>query len=108
KGHDHYQRAGYTLVGEHHDLYSHLDFEHVSELTQTIMDAFVKGEYDRVEVVYTQFKNAAVQFLRTEQLLPVQAEEEAVQAPVEIDYIMEPSKAEIVRELIPKSVKIQL
>ena len=107
KGHDHFSRLGYPLVGEHHELYNHLDFEHVSELTQSIMDAFVAETYDRVEVVYTQFKNAAVQILKTEQLLPVQGEAE-VENSVEIDYIMEPSKTEIVRDLIPKNIKIQL
>lgn len=110
KGHEFFQRQGYNLIGEHHELYSQLDFEHVSEVTQSIMDAYVAGEYDRVDVVYTQFKNAAVQFIRTEQLLPVESAEanDGELSPVETDYIMEPSKEEIVRDLIPKSIKIQL
>jgi len=73
------------------------------------MRGFEKGEYDKVELVYNKFKNAAVQILTTEQLLPLpkNAEEEHVK-PVNIDYILEPSQESIVEQLIPKSIKIQL
>lgn len=74
------------------------------------MAGFKKGDYDKVELVYNQFKNAVVQILTTEQLLPlpktVEVKEEIKRH--QIDYILEPSQEEIVKELIPKSIKIQL
>ena len=74
------------------------------------MTGFKNGDYDKVELVYNRFKNAAVQILTTEQLLPLpkaEATKEEVKQH-QIDYILEPSQEEIVKELIPKSIKIQL
>lgn len=81
------------------------------------MEGFVKGEYDRVELVYNQFRNAAVQILVGEQLLPVPkpAKTEPVKAATkeapkgeQVNYILEPSQEAIVEQLIPKNIKIQL
>lgn len=109
KGHDYYQKHEYKVIGNHTELFNNLNFENASEITQNIMDSFVDGEYDRVELVYNQFRNASVQVLTTEQLLPLEATEsvEAL-ATSEVDYIFEPSVEEIIEELIPKSIKIQL
>src|SRR5690606_31645304 len=71
-----------------------------------IMDKFVAGEFDKVEVIYNKFKNAATQEVMTEQFLPIVPV--ATDANVNLDYIFEPSKAEIVETLIPKSLKTQL
>lgn len=110
KGHDYYQKHEYKVVGNHTELFSNLNFENTSVLTQSIMDAFVKGEYDRVELVYNQFRNASVQVLTTEQLLPLEATQsiDVVGTTSEVDYIFEPSIEKIIEELIPKSIKIQL
>jgi F-type H+-transporting ATPase subunit gamma len=71
------------------------------------MDAFAKGEFDKVLVVYNQFKNAATQIVMTEQFLPIVAEQDLTQN-VSSDYIYEPSQTAIVDELLPKSLKMQL
>src|SRR5690554_2302482 len=89
-------------------VFDDLTFDHVSEYAQYAMDAFIDGKYDKVIVVYNEFKNAAVQIVRDQQLLPI------IPASVEGDsgeigdYIFEPSKEEIISELIPKSLKLQL
>jgi F-type H+-transporting ATPase subunit gamma len=70
------------------------------------MEQFVEGDYDKVVLVYNQFKNAATQIIMTENFLPVQAAENDSEAVV--DYIFEPTKQEIVEQLIPKSLKTQL
>jgi len=77
------------------------------------MAGFLKGEFDKVEVVYNRFRNAAVQYITTEQLLPLPKVEEVVETKADkkaanVDYILEPSQEEIVEQLIPKSIKIQL
>ncbi|RKE03142.1 ATP synthase F1 subunit gamma [Marinifilum flexuosum] len=95
----------HKVIGERNSLYDDLSFENVSALAELIMEEFVEGKYDKVELVYNQFKNAGVQILTTEQFLPVQQDED--ENNVQSDYIFEPNKEEIVQDLIPKSLKTQ-
>jgi F-type H+-transporting ATPase subunit gamma len=110
KAQEFYLRRKYNVIGNNNDVYNELNFLNVSKITESIMDGFLKGHYDRVEVAYNQFRNAAVQILTTEQLLPVpKTEKKPEDANKEqVDYILEPSKEEIVEQLIPKNIKIQL
>jgi len=117
KSQEYYQRRGYQVIGNHNELYADLTFNNVSVVTEAIMQGFVNGDYDRVEVVYNHFRNAAVQFLISEQLLPVpkadadkplKTEKSVQPAESQTDYILEPSQEEIVEQLIPKNIKIQL
>ncbi|WP_129715986.1 ATP synthase F1 subunit gamma [Pedobacter sp. SYP-B3415] len=106
---DFYEKRKYTVIGNNNEVYSDLTFENVTKVTEAIMQGFVKGDYDRVELVYNRFKNAAVQFITTEQLLPLPRTESAEEVKTsKVDYILEPSQEEIVEQLIPKSIKIQL
>lgn len=107
KAQDFYEKRQYNVVGNNNDLYGKLNFENVAILAQEIMHSFEDGTYDKVEIVYNQFKNAAMQILVTEQLLPVKKSEK-LNSGNEIDYILEPSQEEIVEQLIPKSIKLQL
>ena len=84
-----------------------LTFENVAQIAQTLTDKFTSGEYDRIELVYNQFKNAATQIVQTEQFLPL-APIKSDKSAQTGDYIFEPSKEEIVLTLIPKSLKTQL
>ncbi len=110
RGHDFFTRRGFKVIGNQNEIFSDLNFESVSTITQDIMDNFVKGEFDRVELVYNQFKNAATQVLTVEQLLPLLPVETDVDDMNSqfADYIIEPSKEEIIQNLIPKAVKTQL
>jgi len=98
-----------VYAGNHNDIYAHLNFDSVSGIAEQIMKEFAEGNYDKVEVVYNQFKNAAVQYVQVEQLLPISppAKKEKESKKTN-DYIFEPQKEELVLELIPKSIKIQL
>jgi len=109
KSQDFYEKRNYNIIGNNNEVYSALTFENVTKITDSIMAGFAKGDFDKVELVYNKFKNAAVQILTTEQLLPLP--KNAAEAHVKeanIDYILEPSKENIVEQLIPKSIKIQL
>ncbi|RIH64030.1 ATP synthase F1 subunit gamma [Mariniphaga sediminis] len=97
---------GMKVVESHHELFDHLDTAHVYQLAENVMKMFVENEYDRVELVYNQFLNAASQLNSTEQFLPVEMENEEETKQFR-DYIFEPSKEYIVQELIPQSLKIQ-
>ncbi|MBB6237180.1 F-type H+-transporting ATPase subunit gamma [Pedobacter sp. AK013] len=114
KTQDFYEKRKYNVIGNNNEVYSALTFENVTKITDEIMAGFIKGEFDKVEVVYNRFRNAAVQFITTEQLLPLPKTEEASadlkadKKTTNVDYILEPSQEEIVEQLIPKSIKIQL
>jgi F-type H+-transporting ATPase subunit gamma len=96
-----------TIIANESALYDRLTFENVAEVAQQLMDKFVAGEYDKIELVYNHFKNAATQLVLTEQFLPLAPAEHA-DANNATDYIFEPSKEEIVLSLIPLSLKTQL
>ena len=109
KSQEYYQRRKYNVIGNNNDLYLDLNFENTSKITESIMEGFVNGNYDRVELVYNHFRNAAVQYLIAEQLLPVPKPEKQDEVKTaNVDYILEPSQEEIVEQLIPKNIKIQV
>jgi F-type H+-transporting ATPase subunit gamma len=96
-----------TVVDNQSAIFDDLTFDNVAQIAEVLTQKFVAGEYDRIELVYNQFKNAATQIIQTEQFLPlapIQSDQPASTG----DYIFEPSKEEIVLTLIPKSLKTQL
>jgi len=95
----------YEIVANKSNLFDELTYENTAAIAQSIMDDFVEGKYDKVVLIYNSFKNAATQIVKTEQFLPIKTEQS--ESNVVLDYIYEPSQAEIVLELIPKSLKTQ-
>ncbi|QOG03112.1 ATP synthase F1 subunit gamma [Flavobacterium sp. MDT1-60] len=97
----------FKVHGHHNAIFDHLTFENVAGIADNLTEKFLSGEYDRIELIYNQFKNAATQIVQTEQFLPLAPIKSDI--PVSAaDYIFEPSKEEIVLTLIPKSLKTQL
>lgn len=96
----------FTVVSNHSSIYEDLTFDNVAKISEELMELFTDGTYDRIEIVYNKFKNAATQIIMTEQFLPIVPMEGAEIS--NTDYIFEPSKVEIVEQLIPKSLKTQL
>ena len=108
KGTEFFSKRNYSVVASHDSIFDRLTYENVSVIATSVMDAFTDKQFDRVDIIYNQFKNAAVQYVTVEQFLPVEIHApNAVQAKSNIDYLFLPSKEEIVTELIPKSLKIQ-
>jgi F-type H+-transporting ATPase subunit gamma len=106
KSSEHFTKNGFNVASTHDALFGGLTFNNVANIAEGIMESFVDGDYDKVVLVYNQFKNAATQIIMTENFLPVQAAEN--DSEVVVDYIFEPTKEEIVEQLIPKSLKTQL
>ena len=106
KSSEHFSKKGYNVLSSHDDLYNEITFEAVADIAENIMKTFIDGEFDKVVLVYNQFKNAATQIVMSENYLPVETPQDE-NATIG-DYIFEPSKEEIVQELIPKSLKTQL
>lgn len=90
------------------NIFERLSFDEVKRLGDVILSAFVEGTYDRVELVYNRFVNAAVQDTTTEQMLPLVAATNDEETQSTGEYIFEPSREEIVNGIIPSSLKIQL
>ena len=105
KGNDLLSKS-YTVIANKSTIYDDLTFTNVADIAQELMDLFAEGTYDEISVVYNKFKNAATQITEVEQFLPI--EPAAKDANVSLDYLFEPAKEEIVRGLIPKSLKTQL
>ena len=100
---------GYNVIERSNDIYDDLSFENVALIAKQLMLLFTTGKYDRIEIVYNQFKNAAVQILKTEQFLPIKIESNKEKiSKNSADYIFEPSKEFIVNQLIPKSLRVQV
>ena len=96
-----------TVIDNQSTVFDSLTFDNVAKIAETLTEKFVSGEYDKIELVYNQFKNAATQIIQVEQFLPL--------APIVSDtvastgdYIFEPAKEEILLTLIPKSLRTQL
>lgn len=103
-----YNIKGTTLPNKLDTLYDDLTFENVAKVAQKIMDSFSYKQFDRVELIYNSFVNAAVQKIEVEQYLPIVPKEIDTEDKSQVDYIFEPSKEFIISELIPKSLRIQL
>jgi len=95
-----------NVIANKSDVFDELTFENAAAIAQEIMDQFEAGDFDKVELVYNQFKNAATQIVQVERFLPIEQTE--TETTSNLDYIFEPSKVEIVEGLIPKSLKMQL
>ena len=106
KGTDSFNSKGFKIVGYNNDILDDLSFNNALPIIEEIMHKYVNKEFDKVVLVYNQFKNASVQILTSEQFLPIELPEN-IESEENYDYIFEPTKEYIVKELIPKSLKIQ-
>jgi len=96
----------FAIYSNKSEIFDDLTFENVAAIAEDLMFQFTNGKFDKIEIVYNQFKNAATQILTQEQFLPILPPD--TENVTNADYIFEPSKAEIVEGLIPKSLKTQL
>jgi F-type H+-transporting ATPase subunit gamma len=109
KGRDAFKKGNrYNVIQEHNTLFNNLNYEAVDEIASFVMQEFLDKNYDAVDVIYNQFKNAAVYNTIVEQFLPIPVNQEANNSgkQFEVDYIFEPSKEEIVAQLVKQSLKV--
>jgi F-type H+-transporting ATPase subunit gamma len=107
KAFEYFSKRNYSVVADYWNVFHGLSFNNVSVIGDYLMDAFKSGRFDKIEIIYNEFKNVATQILRTEQFLPVMPLKRGNQGQ-ESDYIYQPNQAEIIAGLVPKSLKIQL
>ena len=98
-----------NIIEVHDSIFDGLSYEKASKLALKLMDLYASGTYDRIELVYNQFKNAVTQILTVEQFLPIaKLPSKETTTKKAADYIFEPAKEEILTDLVPKSLKIQI
>ncbi len=107
KGYEFFQRNNFKLVDNFWDIFSDLSFENVRRAAQYAQQAFLNKEYDHIEIVYSQFKNAATQNFVSEQYLPIPRVEQSNKK-MNVDFIFEPSMEELLLELMPKILNTQV
>jgi len=109
KGNDILSKSS-NVVYNNNEIFEDLSYEPTAEIAERLMEHFTNGDYDKIALVYNKFKNAATQIVMNEQFLPIvpAAQDEETASGTQTDFIFEPSKAQIVEELIPKSLKTQL
>ena len=110
KGAEAFTRRGFKTNRDFVDSFSKISFANVRVAAENAMDSFVAGQYDVVEIVYNEFKNVATQIVRAVQMLPIISASvtPTTATASKINYIFEPSEEEIIAQLIPKALKIQL
>ena len=106
KSSEYFKNNNYNVVSIHDEIYGNLNYESISNISESIMQDYLDLKYDKVILVYNQFKNAATQNVMREDYLPVESPNDD-NASIG-DYIFEPQKKEIIEQLIPKSLKTQL
>jgi F-type H+-transporting ATPase subunit gamma len=107
KGYEHFSKNKFKVVDRYWNIFSNLDFENIAAAAKYALDAFAKGEIDAVDIVYSEFKNAATQKFIAEPFLPVKKSESG-KSNAKIDFIFEPDKGVLLQELMPKILNIQL
>jgi F-type H+-transporting ATPase subunit gamma len=109
KGYDFFRRRYRDLhfITDHVDLFNRLDYEHTSAVARSLMEAFLSGQYDAIDIVYGHFKNAATQYPLAEQWLPVPKMTPANGSKKRADYIFEPDKQRLLETLVPSILQLQ-
>jgi F-type H+-transporting ATPase subunit gamma len=110
KGADTLKSWGYKPIEVNTSIFDDLNFEQSNEIAERLMNDFMDRKYDKIIVIYNQFKNAAVQVLQEEQYLPLIESDNTnnKQDNTQANYIFEPNKQDILEALVPSSIKIQL
>lgn len=108
KAYEYFTRYGYNVVSDYWDIFSDLSFENVRRAAEYAQKAFLDKEYDKVEVIYSQFKNAATQIFVTEPYLPIPKVESNEEKQTKADYIFEPDITTLLRDLMPKILNTQV
>lgn len=108
KASEYFTKMTTRVLESHDDIYDNLTFSRAAELADHLTDLFSKKVYDKIFIVYHQFKNAVVQYLVTEQFLPVEPAEDEEQNGTQTSFIFDPSRDEILGSIVPSILRTQM
>ncbi|GAA4849596.1 ATP synthase F1 subunit gamma [Algivirga pacifica] len=109
KGNEFFAKRDYNVISDYAEIFHDLSFEQARKVAEYAMAEFLNGTYDAVDIVYNEFVNVVTQVVHADRFLPVAADADESKEnaqEMEVDYIFEPNKEDILKELIPKSLKI--
>lgn len=108
KASEFFQKNGYNVIESHDEIYDNINFAQVSALADHLIDLFMSHKFDKVILIYHQFKNAVVQYLVAEQFLPISPVQSKDGNSQKADYIFDPSREEILETLVPSILRTQV
>lgn len=108
KASEYFSKSSLRVLESHDDIYDNLVYNRAAELADHLVDLFISRQFDKIFIIYHQFKNAVVQYLVTEQFLPVQPEDKDNDSNVQTSYIFDPSRDEILGSIVPRILRTQL
>ncbi len=111
KAYDAVVKAGFTLSADYTALLDHPSYEKAAQVAAEIMESYAEGEIDRADLIYHHFKSAGSQILTEEEFLPIKlqtADDDSTSHTTQLDFIVEPSKEEVISQLVPKSLHLKL
>lgn len=111
KAYDAVVKAGFTPSADYAALLDHPSYEKAAQVAAEIMESYAEGEIDRADLIYHHFKSAGSQILTEEELLPIKlqtADDDSTSHTTQLDFIVEPSKEEVISQLVPKSLHLKL
>lgn len=111
KAYDAVVKAGFTPSADYAALLDHPSYEKAAQVAAEIMESYAEGEIDRADLIYHHFKSAGSQILTEEEFLPIKlqtADVDSTSHTTQLDFIVEPSKEEVISQLVPKSLHLKL
>jgi F-type H+-transporting ATPase subunit gamma len=108
KGFEYFSRRDYTVFNKKINFFNRLDFQDATEIASTLIESYSTGEFDQIKILFNKFKSAVSQDVTLEQFLPFSPDEEMKKSVSSIDYLYEPGKEKILRQIIPKPLNIQI
>ncbi|MDD2191251.1 MAG: ATP synthase F1 subunit gamma [Bacteroidales bacterium] len=109
KSSEHFSKLkGCDIIKMQDNIWDDLTFENVTKITEEVMELFVSEKYDKVEIIYNKFKNATTQIISREEFLPLGSLNDDQDQIINKYYIFEPSREEIIENIIPQALKIQM
>ena len=108
KSNEYFSKRDYVLFSNKDNFFNHLEFDIAVELSSTLIEAYTKDQFDRVDIYYNKFKSAVAQEITCEQFLPLIPDTETEGKKSSVDFLYQPSKEEILSAIIPKHLNMQL
>jgi F-type H+-transporting ATPase subunit gamma len=108
KGFEFFARRDFTIFNKKINFFNHLEFNDAAEIASSLIESYSKGQFDRIELLYNEFKSAVRQDVTLEQFLPFVADEEMKESASKVDYLYEPGKEAILSLMVPKQLNIQM
>ncbi len=107
KGYEHFSRRDYTIFDHKINFFNHLNFQNAVEIVSDLVSVYNEGQFDKIEILYNEFKSAVRQDITREQILPLVRNEEN-DSSSKMDYLYEPGREEILSSIIPKQLNMQM